>query len=42
MNVSYLGIGLNTHLVSIFVKIIQSGPYFGCLFNLVLVLVKSH
>jgi len=34
--------GLNTHLVPIFVKIIQSGPYFGCLFNLVLVLVKSH
>ena len=35
-------LGLNLHLVPIFVKIIQFGPYFRCLFNLVIVLVKSH
>jgi len=29
-------------LVPIFVKIIQFGPYFLCLFNLVLIFVKSH
>jgi len=29
-------------LVFIFVKIIQFGPYFRCLFNLVLIFVKSY
>jgi len=38
----YKRIGLNIHLVLVFVKIIQFGPYFRCLFNLVLIFVKSH
>jgi len=39
---TYFILGLNTHLVPILVKIIPFGPYFRCLFNLVLILVKSH
>jgi len=41
---SYLDyfLDLNIYLVPIFVKIIQFGPYFRCLFNLVLIFVKSH
>jgi len=35
-------LGLNIHLVPIFVKIIQFGPYFRCLVNLVFIFVKLH
>jgi len=34
--------GLNIYLVFIFVKIIQFGPYFRYLFNLVIIYVKSY
>ena len=42
VNYTLIFIGLNIHLVPIFVKIIQFDPYFRCLFNLVLIFVKSH
>jgi len=40
--IQYYIIGLNIHLVLIFVKIIQFGPYFCCVVNLVLIFVLTN
>jgi len=42
MKVLFYFLDLNIHLVPIFVKIIQFGSYFRCLFNLVIIFVKSY